>query len=326
MHQHTHEHTQTLWNRNGLRIKTWSGIVTYCTDKTHTGTFHFHFALKAPSEHSFTVLMRRRLKQQTEGPLCSTSPPQCSRTLRGLKGSMGQGVDGEQRRGKPFLKKKKKKHASSFLLEGSSLCHDITSCDITVMWRLQSHLIHDSCSYAHVAHLHIINLFPAGALRHSHTGLISLAPFHPLVEPSDITGMTQWPKSSWRCDVTGLPHSRSAATMMLLSPKGNLTGPPQVPPDILAASLSLSPSFPCPLPLWYFLFNPHKLTQVESMCVVFIKRPLLSIARSRRWSQSSSDWPGRPRPHSSLNGVTVSVQGGVTLILFCEFNRKSVTS
>jgi len=35
-----------------------------------------HFALKPRSEHSFTVLMRQRIKQQTEGPLCSPSPPQ----------------------------------------------------------------------------------------------------------------------------------------------------------------------------------------------------------------------------------------------------------
>lgn len=49
--------------------------------KTHICTFRFHFALKPRPEHSFSVLMRQRIKQQTEGPLCSPSPPQRAPSL-----------------------------------------------------------------------------------------------------------------------------------------------------------------------------------------------------------------------------------------------------
>lgn len=44
--------------------------------QTHICTFLVHSALKPQHEHSFTVLMRQRIKRQTEGPLCSPSPPQ----------------------------------------------------------------------------------------------------------------------------------------------------------------------------------------------------------------------------------------------------------
>lgn len=68
-----------------------------CSDlstNTHICTFHFHFALKPRTEHSFTVLMRQRIKRQTEGPLCSPSPPQ--RALSGGWKAAWGGVDGRR--------------------------------------------------------------------------------------------------------------------------------------------------------------------------------------------------------------------------------------
>ena len=73
----------------------------------------------------------------------------------------------------------------------------------------------------------------------SHTGLISLPPFHPLVEPYNIVGTTQWQMSSWRCDVTGLPHSWITPTTILLSPE-RIWLPVDIQPTSVSLSLSLS--------------------------------------------------------------------------------------
>lgn len=87
---HAHKHTLTVKKKklkdqdSGITKKTYSYSIMVYGDlqtNTHMCTFHFHFALKPPSEHSFTVLMRQRIKQQTEGPLCSPSPPQPAPSL-----------------------------------------------------------------------------------------------------------------------------------------------------------------------------------------------------------------------------------------------------
>lgn len=110
MWQHTHPRTCTVKNRN-QRENYDSGIIrqTYCSGfQTHMGTFHFSFAVKPWSEHSLTVLMREKIKQQIEGPLCSHFPPTLSLFLSGVErqhvgGGGGKYVENRDE-GKPINK------------------------------------------------------------------------------------------------------------------------------------------------------------------------------------------------------------------------------
>lgn len=84
----------------------------------HICTFLFHFALKPQSEHSFTVLMRQRIKQQTDGPLCSPFPPQQA-LFRGVEKEHGWGrVYGRRtdERKLLFSVKKKKSECKRFYM------------------------------------------------------------------------------------------------------------------------------------------------------------------------------------------------------------------
>lgn len=115
MKQHTHEHTSTVKDKTGTcRKKLWfwhneadmlaKWIATYKHIWAHSISI---LPLSPAPEHSSTVLMRQRIKQQTEGPLCSPPTPHPARSISGgWKATWGRGcIDDTENRGNQIGKK-----------------------------------------------------------------------------------------------------------------------------------------------------------------------------------------------------------------------------
>ncbi len=151
------------------------------------------------------------------------------------------------------------------------------SITFTHIWSVIHAHAHILVSLTHPSSLLLIYSSSRSFVIHTHThtqtGLISLPPFHPLVEPYNIRDypvandfMTLW------C------HRTSAFTNYIHNDpfvsEENLTGPPKLPTDILLTSLSLPRSFPFSLSLSlslsaFFLILTSS-SEVESMCANFI--------------------------------------------------------
>lgn len=121
--------------------------------------------LSPQSEHSPTVLMRHRIKQQTEGLLCSPSPPQRSCSLGVEKHCVGGGRMENRSDRKPTLK-------------------NIQYVIVNILVFEHSTSMMSSISLTHTQ----ILIYSSLGGRHPHAGFISLPPFHPLVELSNING------------------------------------------------------------------------------------------------------------------------------------------
>lgn len=117
MKQHTHEHTSTVKDKTGTwRKKLWfrqneaDMLAKWIATHKHTWAHSISILPLSPApEHSSTVLMRQRIKQQTERPLCSLPTPQPSpaRSISGgWKATWGRGcTDDTENRGNQTGKK-----------------------------------------------------------------------------------------------------------------------------------------------------------------------------------------------------------------------------
>lgn len=102
--------------------------------------------------------------------------------------------------------------------------------------------------------------FVTHTLTRSPTGLMSLPPFHPLVELYNIKDYPMAKDFIMSCDVTALPHSYITTTTMLLSRERIQTYPLTFYP--LLRPLSLAPYF-LPSPLWFGEFVQMGQQQVK---------------------------------------------------------------